>query len=357
VTERQRVNARRETAPDPTTSTHDGRPATQWHRSASPTSLGPCRTPAGSGLPHRPRPPLCTGTAPGLPAPEKRRRPRPSVQAHRLQRPPLRLPARPPARLAHLRAPARANRPPLSRALCTAERRHAGRLEPSAPHVWPLPWHGPRPAQPHGPSACPSRAPDGCRGARAHRRRVGLTDRTVPCPSRTGGRARLRPAQLDAIALSRSCLPPGWPDGCGQVRPCGWLQARCALPRATLRLMIVPAHPGDGPPPPRRPPPRLAARCPTCGAPMRGVRRLGTATNGVGDPSGEAGRCPDERAAPRWGHPTAPGRPQPAFGLPTAAQDGSATASPRPGYAARGSSEAPVAMPHPRVRRTRPALS
>jgi hypothetical protein len=247
--------------------------------------------------------------------------------------------------------------PPLSRALCTAERRHAGRLEPSAPHVWPLPWHGPRPAQPHGPSACPSRAPDGCRGARAHRRRVGLTDRTVPCPSRTGGRARLRTAQLDAIALSRSCLPPGWPDGCGQVRPCGWLQARCALPRATLRLMIVPAHPGDGPPPPRRPPPRLAARCPTCGAPMRGVRRLGTATNGVGDPSGEAGRCPDERAAPRWGHPTAPGRPQPAFGLPTAAQDGSATASPRPGYAARGSSEAPVAMPHPRVRRTRPALS
>ena len=172
---------------------------------------------------------------------------------------------------------------PISRAIVTDEMRQAGRREHLAPHVWPIPWHVPRQANPHGHSACTSLAPSVCRVAIAHRRIVGLTDRTVTFPSRQVGRARLRTAHRDAIECLRRFLQPVLPDGFVQVRPCGLLHARCALPLATIRLMIVPAHPSDGPPPPRRPPPPLALRCPTCGAPMRVVMRRWTSHHGFVD--------------------------------------------------------------------------
>ena len=50
-----------------------------------------------------------------LPAPQKRRRPRASLHAHLLQRYSLLLSARPPTRLVHAVAPARANHPPSPR--------------------------------------------------------------------------------------------------------------------------------------------------------------------------------------------------------------------------------------------------
>ena len=48
---------------------------------------------------------------------------------------------------------------PLSRARGTDARRHAGRLEPSAPQVWPLPWNGHAPAPPTAPPPAPPAPP------------------------------------------------------------------------------------------------------------------------------------------------------------------------------------------------------
>jgi hypothetical protein len=70
------------------------------------------------------------------------------------------------------------------------------------------------------------------------------------------------------------------PDGFMKVRHVGLLHASCALPLATIRLLIVQGQPMEGKP--RRslsPPPRVAL-CPACGVPMRVVMRLGAA-NGL----------------------------------------------------------------------------
>jgi hypothetical protein len=74
----------------------------------------------------------------------------------------------------------------------------------------------------------------------------------------------------------RRFLQHVFPDGCMKVRHFGLLHASCAILPATLRLMIGQAHPIKDQPTPRRPPQPLAARCPTCGAPMRVVMRLWT---------------------------------------------------------------------------------
>ena len=166
---------------------------------------------------------------------------------------------------------------PISRALCKAAMRQAGRREDSEPQVWTLPWKVHRRAHHHGHSAFPSLAPSVCTVASANRRLVGLQDRTVTCTSRTVGRTRPRPAHLDGMALLRRFRQPGLPDGWQTVRHCGLLPARCAVPLATIRLML-----GQGPAsaalaPPRQPPPPPAARCPTWGAPRRVVMRLWTA--------------------------------------------------------------------------------
>jgi len=70
-----------------------------------------------------------------------------------------------------------------------------------------------------------------------------------------------------------------------KVRHCGFLQASCAVPLTTIRLLIVQGHPGEGPPPPRPPSPPRPARCPTCGAPMRVLMRLWTSHHGFVDTS------------------------------------------------------------------------
>jgi hypothetical protein len=246
---------------------------------------------------------------------------------------------------------------PLSRAIGKAAMRPAGLLEQSAPQVWTLPWTVPRPAPHHGPAAGPSLAPAGFRGALSHSRLVGLQDRPVTFPSRTVGRARPRPAHLDVLAVLRRVLQHVLPDGLVPVRHGGLRPARGALPAATLRLLRVPGHPREAKPTQRTPPPPLALRCPTAGTSMRGGRRLGTSPNGFVETGCAAGRGPDDRGAIRCVPPTAPGRRPPALWPPKVAQDGSATASPRPAYAARRSAEAPWALPHPGVRRTRPPLS
>src|SRR5262249_42250990 len=93
-TDRQLVNSRRETSHDPTASTHACCTATQRQERADPTVLCPGSPPARAVLPHLPRPPLCTGAAALLPAPQKHRWPGPRVHAPLLQWPPLLLSAR-----------------------------------------------------------------------------------------------------------------------------------------------------------------------------------------------------------------------------------------------------------------------
>jgi hypothetical protein len=112
----------------------------------------------------------------------------------------------------------------------------------------------------------------------ANRRIVGLTDRPVPCTSRTPGSARLRTTPLDAIELLRSVLQHGWPEGFMQVRPCGLLHTSCPIPPDTLRLMILQASPSDFQRTPPTPPAPFVACCPTCGGPMHVVMQLWTAT-------------------------------------------------------------------------------
>jgi hypothetical protein len=179
--------------------------------------------------------------------------------------------------------PSRANgfvpvqaRSPISRALCKADMRQAGLLEPSAPQVWTIPWTVHSQAQHRGHSAFPSLAPYGFTVAIANPRLVSLQDHTVTCTSRNVGSARLRTTPLDVIALLRRCLQHVLPDGLQKVRHCGFLHARCALPLATLRLMSVQGHPGEVPLPPRTPLPPHAARCPTWGASMRVILRRWT---------------------------------------------------------------------------------
>ena len=90
------------------------------------------------------------------------------------------------------------------------------------------------------------------------------------------GSARLRTAQLDVIEFIRRFLQHVLPHGFMKVRHFGFLHPSCAIPPATIRLMMGQVHLSDGRPPPRTPPPPRAARCPTCGAPMRVVMRVWT---------------------------------------------------------------------------------
>ncbi len=176
---------------------------------------------------------------------------------------------------AHVFVPVKALSP-LDRALCKADRRHAGLLAHITPQGWTLPWNVQSQAPPHGHAACTSLAPSVFRVAISHPRLVSLQDRTVTCTSRTVGRTRPRTTDLDGMELLRRVLQHVVPDGCMTVRPCGLLHARGAIPPDTLRLMLVQAHPMACTPMPSVSPAPLATRCPTCGAPMRRVRRLWT---------------------------------------------------------------------------------
>ena len=165
---------------------------------------------------------------------------------------------------------------PIARALCKEAMRHAGLREQIEPQAWTIPWTVHAQAQPHGHSAVTSLAPSVFRVAIATQRLVSLTDRPVTFTSRNVGRARPRTTPLEALELLRRFLQHVLPDGFVNVRPCGVLHARCALPPDTLRLLIGQARPSDGTPTRIVPPQPRVALCPTGGAPMRAVMRLGT---------------------------------------------------------------------------------
>jgi len=174
---------------------------------------------------------------------------------------------------------------PIYRALFKEEMHQAGLLEHIDPQVWTIPWHVHSQANHHGSSAFTSLAPSVCKVAISNRRIVSLADRTVTCTYRKVGSARPRTARLDVVEFRRRFLQHVLPHGCMKVRHCGFLQASCAVPLTTIRLLIVQGHPGEGPPPPRPPSPPRPARCPTCGAPMRVLMRLWTSHHGFVDTS------------------------------------------------------------------------
>ena len=172
---------------------------------------------------------------------------------------------------------------PIYRAIWKEEMTKAGLLESIDPQVWTIPWNVHSQANLHGHSAFTSLAPYVFRVAISNSRIVGLTERTVTFTYRKVGSARRRTTHLDAIEFIRRFLQHVLPDGFVKVRHVGLLHASCALPLATIRLMIVQGLPSKGQPPQRSPPQPLAVRCPTCGAPMRVVMRLWTAHHGFVD--------------------------------------------------------------------------
>jgi hypothetical protein len=172
---------------------------------------------------------------------------------------------------------------PIYRAMWKEEMTKAGLLESINPQVWTIPWNVHSQATPHGHSALTYLAPYVFKVAISNRRIVALTDRTVTFTYRKVGSARLRTTHLDAIEFIRRFLQHVLPHGFMKVRHFGLLHTSCAIPPATLRLMIMQAHPLAGPPPQIPPPHPLAARCPTCGAPMRVVMRLWTSPSAFVD--------------------------------------------------------------------------
>ena len=182
---------------------------------------------------------------------------------------------------AHCSVPVKALAP-IDCALVKEDMGHAGLLAQIDPLVWHTHWNVHRQAHPNGHTSCQDLAPSVVPVAISTSRIGALTDRTVTCTSRHVGRARPRTAPLDVMALLRRCLPHVFPDGFRNGRPCGVLQASCALPPAPIRLLIVQAHPSHAQPPPPRPPPtargpladlgRTEARC---HAPVDRTPRLG----------------------------------------------------------------------------------
>jgi hypothetical protein len=154
--------------------------------------------------------------------------------------------------------------------------RQAGLLEHIAPEVWTIPWNVHSQANHHGHSAFTSLAPSVFKVAISNHRLVSLKDRTVTFTYRKVGSARLRNAQLDVMEFLRRFLQHVLPDGFVKVRHFGLLHASCAVPLATIRLMMEQGHPSEAQPIPRTPPPPRAARCPICGVPMRVVMRVWT---------------------------------------------------------------------------------
>src|SRR5262249_23652365 len=114
---------------------------------------------------------------------------------------------------------------------------------------------------------------------------VSLKDRTVTFTYRKVGSTRLRTAHLDVREFLRRFLQHVLPDGFMKVRHFGFLHASCAIPLATIRLMIVHGQPSAGKPMRIVSPPPRSALCPACGAPMRIVMRLWTSPKAFVDTS------------------------------------------------------------------------
>jgi hypothetical protein len=174
---------------------------------------------------------------------------------------------------------------PISRALFKDEMRHASLLEQIDPRVWTIPWNVHSQADHHGHSAFTSLAPSVFKVAISTQRLVSLTDRTVTFTYRKGGSTRLRTAQLNGLEFLRRVLQHVLPEGFMQVRHFGFLHASCAVPLATIRLLIVPGTPSERGSSQRPPPKPFTARCPTCGTPMRVVMRVWPAPSDFVDTS------------------------------------------------------------------------
>ena len=172
---------------------------------------------------------------------------------------------------------------PIYRALFKEAMDHAGLLAQINPLVWQTNWNVHSQANPNGHTSFTYLAPYVFKVAIANSRIVSLTDRTVTFTYRKVGSARLRTTTLDAVEFIRRFLQHVLPEGFMKVRHFGFLHASCAIPTDTLRLLIVQAHPIDCKPTQRLPPAPLAARCPTCGAPMRVVMRLWTSNRAFVD--------------------------------------------------------------------------
>ena len=166
---------------------------------------------------------------------------------------------------------------PIYRALFKEDMHPVGLLEDIDPQVWTIPWNVHSQTNHHGHSAFTSLAPYVFRVAISNSRIVGLKDRTVTFTDRKVGSARPRTAHLDVMEFLRRFLQHVLPDGFVKVRHFGFLHASCAIPPATIRLMIGQAHPSNAQPRPHNSPQPRVARWPTCGALMRVVMRLWTA--------------------------------------------------------------------------------
>ncbi len=174
---------------------------------------------------------------------------------------------------------------PIYRALFKDAMHHAGLLEHIEPQVWTIPWNVHSQAKHHGHSAFTYLAPYVFKVAISNHRLVSLRDRTVTFTYRKVGSARLRTTHLDVMEFLRRFLQHVLPDGFVKVRHFGLLHASCAVPLATVRLLMGQAHPSEGQPPPRTPPPPRVARCPTCGVPMHVVMRVWTSRTALVDTS------------------------------------------------------------------------
>ena len=163
---------------------------------------------------------------------------------------------------------------PISRALFTQEVPQAGLLPHLDPQGWTIHWNVHSQANPHGGTSFTSLAPSVFQGAISNRRIVSLTGRTVTFSSRNPGSARPRTTTLDGIAFLRSFLQHVLPDGFMKVRHCGCMNASCAIPADTMRLMISTPHPIACDTPHVAAPSPCVASCPICGAPMPLVRRF-----------------------------------------------------------------------------------
>jgi hypothetical protein len=174
---------------------------------------------------------------------------------------------------------------PIYRALFKEDISQAGLLEQIAPQVWTIPWNVPSQANLNAPAALTYLAPYVCKVAIANSPIVSLTDRPVTFTYRRPGSAHPRTTALDVMEFLRRFLQQVLPEGFMKVRHFGFLHASCPIPPDTLRQMLVQAHPIAGKPTRSVPPQPLVAWCPTCGAPMHLVMRLGTSNKACVDTS------------------------------------------------------------------------
>jgi hypothetical protein len=174
---------------------------------------------------------------------------------------------------------------PIYRAIFKDDMRHAGLLEQVDPQVWTMSWNVHSQAQPYGHSAFTYLAPYVFKVAISNQRLVSLTDRTVTFTYRKVGSVRLRPMSLEVMEFIRRFLQHVLPHGFMKVRHFGLLHASCAIPPATIRLLIAQGRPINSQPPLHTPSPPRVTCCPTCGVPMHVVLRVWTSPKAFVDTS------------------------------------------------------------------------